>query len=153
MVDRLSSYSILQLLFYINDDDNLDRRWGDMTPTIDPLVDSIDDTPISGSQEGETYFVPGQSIDIAIVTDHPDKSYEAYPTDPTRLVDGEPIASLNEDEINAIKASNQLPGVEPDVYVVASYHPIIWYIASLKNTDHAEFFRHGMFVLDARLNK
>jgi len=152
-------------------------RWGDMTPTIDPLVDTIDDTSLPGSgvgtttaeliddarnsKEGQPYFVPGQTIDIAIVRDHSlntletsvGKAYEAFPIDPIPLVGGEPIASINEDEIKAFERDNQLPGVEAEIRLASSYHPVLWYIASIKDTDHAEFFRHGMFVLDNRLNK
>lgn len=146
-------------------------RWGDMTPTIDTLVDTIDDTSLPGLgygtpydewfNEGQPYFVPGQTIDIAIVRDHSlntletavGKAYEAFPTDPIPLVGGEPIASINEDEIKAFERDNQLPGVEAEIRLAASYHPVLWYIASIKDTDHAEFFRHGMFVLDNWLNK
>ncbi|HEU4822553.1 MAG TPA: hypothetical protein VFS97_03945 [Nitrososphaeraceae archaeon] len=65
-------------------------RWGDMTPTIDPLVDPITDSPVPDSLEGDPYLVPGQTIDVAIVKYH---SQEAYPTDPTTLVNGETIGS------------------------------------------------------------
>jgi hypothetical protein len=108
---------------------------------LDPLVDTITDLQLPKRLSGTAYLVPGQTIDIAILKDHSDKAYEAFPTDPLRLVDGEPIASAS---------APKVPGFDQDApfFLTASYHPVMWYIASVKNTNEAEFFRHGMFVLD-----
>ena len=35
---------------------HLHWRWGDMTPTIDPLVDTVTDKAVDSSQEGEPYL-------------------------------------------------------------------------------------------------
>jgi hypothetical protein len=128
-------------------------RWGDMTPTIDPLVFPITDSPVCytdapstspcTSYEGEPYLVPGQTIDIALVKYSPQ---EAFPTDPTALVNGENIGST--------KTKTQfIQGRDgPRAYYFhtlgSSYHPVMWYTASASNTDRNEFFGHGMFVLD-----
>jgi hypothetical protein len=107
---------------------------------LDPLVDTITDLQLPKQLSGTAYFTPGQTIDIAILKDHSDKAYEAFPNDPLRLVDREPIASAS---------SPKAPPYNGGPFVLnASFHPVMWYIASVKNTNEAEFFRHGMFVLD-----
>lgn len=108
---------------------------------LDPLIDTITDLQLPKRLSGTAYLVPRQTIDIAILKDHSDKAYEAFPNDPLRLVDGEPIASAS---------APKVPGFDQDApfFLTASYHPVMWYIASVENTHEAEFFRHGMFVLD-----
>jgi hypothetical protein len=116
-------------------------RWGDMTPTIDPLVDTITDRSVGDSKEGEPYLVPGQTIDVAVVRYYPQ---ETYSIDPLRLVNGELIGTTKTREFQGAIG-------DPPTFsysLESSYHPVVWYIASVSNTNHNEFFRNGMFVLD-----
>jgi hypothetical protein len=119
-------------------------RWSNaLFGVVDPHIDTIHDVDLGpGAGRGDPYFCYCQTIDIAIVKDHSDKAYEAFPVDSTRLVDGEPIASARGSKMGVDGPS------APGVFLSASYHPVVWYIASEENTNEAEFFRHGMFVLD-----
>ena len=119
-------------------------RWGDMTPTIDPLVDTVTDMPVDDSKEGEPYLVPGQTIDVTIARYHPQ---EAFSTDPTTLVNGEIVGSTKISEFNPNAGK---PGATPIVIrtLGSSQHPVVWYMASVSDSNENEFFRHGMFVLD-----
>lgn len=60
--------------------------WVDMTPIIDPLVDTVTDKAV----EGEPYLNPGQTIDVVVAKY---SAGEAYVEDPTTLVNGEMIGS------------------------------------------------------------
>ena len=115
---------------------HLHWRWADMTPTIDPLVDTVTDLPVLNSQEGEPYLVPGQTIDVAVVKYHPQ---EAYLTDPTILVNGEIIGS-----------SHTAPMRGPVNILDSSSHPVVWVMASVSDKTVGQFFRNGFFVLDTK---
>jgi hypothetical protein len=116
-------------------------RWGDMTPTIDPLVDTVTDMPVDDSKEGEPYLVPGQTIDVTIARYHPQ---EAFSTDPTTLVNGEIVGSTK----ISINPNAGILGTTVIRTLASSQHPIVWYMASVSDSNENEFFRHGMFVLD-----
>ena len=118
-------------------------RWGDMTPTIDPLVDTVTDMPVDDSKEGEPYLVPGQTIDVTIARYHPQ---EAFSTDPTTLVNGEIVGSTKREDIP--DPATGLPAMGESRTLASSQHPVVWYMASVSDSNKNEFFRHGMFVLD-----
>jgi hypothetical protein len=116
-------------------------RWGDMTPTIDPLVDTVTDMPVDDSKEGKPYLVPAQTIDVTIARYHPQ---EAFSTDPTTLVNGEIVGSTK----ISINPNAGILGTTVIRTLASSQHPIVWYMASVSDSNENEFFRHGMFVLD-----
>ena len=65
-------------------------RWANMTPDIDPLVDTVTDKAVDSSQEGEPYLNPGQTIDVVVANILWSRSVRG---DPTTLVNGETIGS------------------------------------------------------------
>jgi hypothetical protein len=95
--------------------------------------------------EGEPYLVPGQTIDVAIVKYH---AQEAYPTDPTTLVNGETIGSTKTTYTPIPGRAEDPPRGTTRYTLESSYRPVVWYIASVSDSNMNEFFRHGMFVLE-----
>jgi hypothetical protein len=110
-------------------------RWGDVLLTpygrLDPRTEPSTDEDLSRIvSAGTPYVVPGQTIDIAVIKYNSAENQD--PDNPTALANRESIATASRDGYQ----------------VVSAQHPILWYIASVKDTNTNTFFRHGFFVLD-----
>jgi len=123
-------------------------RWADMTPDVDPMVDTITDGRIPSHYEGLPYLVPGQTIDVAVVKYNPN---EKYTEDPTTLVNGE-ILSTQKHYISAYPPDRKEleKGQMMTTKLISSSHPVVWIIPSISDTVYGQFFRNGFFVLDTR---
>ena len=119
-------------------------------PTIDPLIDTVTDSPVDGSQEGKPYLVPGQNIDGAIVKYYPQ---EAFSTDPISLANGETLSSSKKFEFDPSDFEKEEVPPPPSYTLESAYRPVLWVISSVSDKTVGQFFRNGIFVLDVFLPK
>ncbi len=116
--------------------------FGGIPPAVDPMREPSNNAIIAEALRGTPYLVPGQSIDVAIVKDNPS---DPKPDTVNSLVNNENIAAISFKEIWVVDGFVSVP-VPSEVQ--SAMDTVVWYIASVQNTDHAVFHRHGFFVVD-----
>ncbi len=97
----------------------------------DPLVEPSDDTVIDKTFNGTPYLVPGQTIAVAVVKSQGGED----PNDPSSLLDGEQIATVEDITTPVdhapVNSGPEIPCI--DCMLVKAEVTVTWYVASIPN--------------------